>query len=159
MTPRGNDSFGRRIPVIGMAGLLAVVLGGVFLGGPMQRSDPPRSPALESRDLRFSDMLDGGVAVTDARDGSSVAVFGPGTGGFVRGAMRGLARERRRDGGPAEEAPFRLAAWPDGRFTLEDTVTGHVIDLHAFGRTQTETFIAMLQAPAGAAHNTRGGVR
>lgn len=147
MTRTGTDKALSRIPLFGVIALLAVVLGGVFLGGPAQVIEPPRATPLESRDLRFSDLPDGGVGVTDARTGSSVAVLAPGTGGFVRGAMRGLARERRRDGGPGEEAPFRLAAWPDGRFTLEDTVTGNVIDLHAFGRTQTETFMAMLPAP------------
>jgi putative photosynthetic complex assembly protein len=151
MTRNGTSNLHRRIPVLGMAGLLAVVLGGVFLGGPKQVVEPPSAAPLQSRDLRFADMPDGGVAVTDARDGTTVATIAPGTGGFVRGAMRGLARDRKRDGGGGDEAPFRLAAWSDGRFTLEDTVTGHAIDLQAFGRTQAETFANML--------NTRGGVR
>lgn len=148
--PGTNDALGRA-PLLGVAALLVAVLGGVFLIGPAPRPEAPRAEPVESRELRFSDLPDGGVGVTDARDGSSIAVLGPGTGGFVRGAMRGLARDRRRDSGVGEEAPFRLATWPDGRFTLEDTVTSHVIDLHAFGRTQTETFVAML--------HTRGGVR
>jgi hypothetical protein len=136
MTRHDHSILHRRIPVLGMAGLLAVVLGGVFLGGPAQVVEPPRSAPLHSRDLLFADMP---------------ATLAPGTGGFVRGAMRGLARDRRRNGGGGDEAPFRLAAWSDGRFTLEDTVTGHAIDLQAFGRTQAETFANML--------NTRGGVR
>jgi putative photosynthetic complex assembly protein len=143
------DRFIGRLPVLGMATLLAAVLGAVALHRPTPPDPAARPPAVEQRLLRFADLPDGGVAVTDARDGSTIAILAPGTGGFVRGAMRGLARERRRDGG-GEEAPFRLATFPDGTFTLEDTVTGHVVDLRAFGRTQTETFATMLY--------TRGGV-
>lgn len=143
------DRFIGRLPALGMAALLAGVLGAVALHRPAPPDPAARPAPVEQRLLRFADLPDGGVAVTDARDGTTVATLAPGTGGFVRGAMRGLARERRRDGG-GEEAPFRLATFADGAFTLEDTVTGHVVDLRAFGRTQAETFATML--------HTRGGV-
>ena len=63
----------------------------------------------------------------------------------MRGALRGLARERRLDGAGAE-SPFRLAAWPGGRLTLEDTATGRVLDLHAYGQTNAEAFARLLTA-------------
>jgi putative photosynthetic complex assembly protein len=147
--PRTGHALGSP-PLFGAALLLAFVLGLVMVTGGTPRGTVPRPAPVESRDLRFADLPDGSVAVFDARSGASIAQLAPGTGGFVRGALRGLARERRRENGAGEEASFRLATWPDGAFTLEDTVTGHVIDLRAFGRTQTETFLSML--------HTRGGV-
>jgi putative photosynthetic complex assembly protein len=145
--PASNRTLGQ-LPVLALAALLAFVLGAVALNGPAPREAGLRPAPVESRELRFADTPDGGVAVTDARSGAPIATLAPGTGGFVRGAMRGLARDRRRDGG-GPEAPFLLATWPDGSFTLEDTVTGHAIDLRAFGRTQTETFANILHAPEG----------
>jgi putative photosynthetic complex assembly protein len=57
--------------------------------------------------------------------------------------MRGLVRERKRESLGAV-APFVLATWPDGRLTLEDTATGHFMELHAFGRTNAEAFLRLL---------------
>ncbi|QYU67240.1 hypothetical protein J4558_20210 [Leptolyngbya sp. 15MV] len=62
---------------------------------------------------------------------------------FVRGAMRGLARDRMR-ADAAMGAPFRLSAWPDGRLTLEDSATGTVMELNAFGRANAEGFLRLL---------------
>jgi putative photosynthetic complex assembly protein len=132
-----------------VAALLGGGLGGVFLrradAGGGAAGAPPRC---DEPVLRIADLPEG-RRVTDARDESTSRYLAR-HGGFVRVRCR-AARERKRDGGGGDEAPFRLAAWSDGRFTLEDTVTGHAIDLQAFGRTQAETFANML--------NTRGGVR
>jgi putative photosynthetic complex assembly protein len=66
-------------------------------------------------------------------------VFAPGTNGFVRGALRGLVRERkRRLIGP--ETPFLLVRRGDGRLQLEDRATGAVVDLAAFGPSNIEPF-------------------
>jgi putative photosynthetic complex assembly protein len=96
-----------------------------------------------TRDLRFADRADGAVVVTDARTGRQIEVVEPGTEGFVRGAMRGLVRQRRiADIGP--DLPFRLSTWHDGRITLQDTATGNTMELHAFGRTNAEAFLRLL---------------
>ena len=96
------------------------------------------------RDLQFADGADGSVVVTDARDGSPVAVF-TGENGFLRGTMRGMARTRKSEGvGPQD--PFRLAAWSDGRLTLDDPATARHIELQAFGSTNTEVFAHLLTA-------------
>jgi putative photosynthetic complex assembly protein len=63
--------------------------------------------------------------------------------GFLRGAMRGLARDRLRAGG-TPDLPFRLRAWEDGRLTLEDSATGHVVELHAFGHGNAAAFLRLL---------------
>lgn len=116
---------------------------------------PSASPALlreqahitpvKSRTLRFIDRADGAVVIADAR-GGTVAVIEPGQKtGFVRGVMRGLARERHAHGigaGP----PFTLTLWRDGELSLVDTATGRAIELTAFGTTNRATFAALLDA-------------
>lgn len=95
------------------------------------------------RQLLFADRADGAVVVTDARTGGQVAVVAPGEGGFVRGALRGLARTRL-TAGVGREQPFRLAGWADGRLTLEDPTTGAKMELAAFGQTNAEVFLRFL---------------
>ena len=56
---------------------------------------PPQSAVVESRELRFEDGGNGSVLVYAAADGALVEVLASGEGGFVRGVLRGLARERR----------------------------------------------------------------
>lgn len=100
--------------------------------------------------LRFEDRADGAVLILRAADNAVVAVLRPGTNGFVRGVMRGFARDRRArglDSGP----PFLLTRWRDGRLTLSDTATGRSIDLRAFGTTQTASFTSILGAAGAAA--------
>lgn len=118
--------------------LLAAVAGRLGAADP----GPPPSAPVAARELRFVDRPDGGIAVLDAA-GAAVDVAEPGTNGFLRGALRGLARERkRRDVGP--EAPFRLTAWADGRLTLDDMATGGRLELEAFGPTNAAVFARLL---------------
>jgi putative photosynthetic complex assembly protein len=100
---------------------------------------------VESRDLRFEDRSDGSVAVLAAKDGGVVEILAPGTNGFVRGVLRGLARERKMEG-IGTEPPFRLIRWDDGRLSLRDMATGREVELVSFGITQIEVFAKMLQA-------------
>jgi putative photosynthetic complex assembly protein len=100
--------------------------------------------AMIYRDLRFHDREDGAVTAQDPATGLVVAVFAPGTNGFVRATLRGLARERKRGAG-TPEIPFRLTAWSDGRLVLEDPVTGRKIDLRAFGPTNAGAFATLLR--------------
>lgn len=103
----------------------------------------PEAAAVESRRLHFADQRDGSIAVTDATTGGMVAVVPPGTNGFLRGTLRGLARERKRqdiDAGPA----FNLVRWADGRLTLEDPTTHRVVDMGAFGPTNSGAFAELL---------------
>ena len=50
--------------------------------------------------------------------------------------------------GLGPEVPFRLIAWADGRFTLEDPATSRVLDLSAFGPMNTAVFGRLLAAQA-----------
>jgi putative photosynthetic complex assembly protein len=103
------------------------------------------APAVEVRELHFTDRSDGGIDVTDARSGRVIEVIAPGTNGFLRSTLRGLARERKRQElGP--EVPFRLSGRSDGRLTLEDPATGRYVDLEAFGPTNAGVFARLLLA-------------
>lgn len=101
-------------------------------------------PPVAERMLRFSD-VNGAVVVTDARSGATLASFGQEGSGFVRGVMRGLARERRMHGLGAE-APFRLTRYADGQLSLTDIATARVIELNGFGHTNVAAFARLLEA-------------
>src|SRR5579863_4333755 len=95
--------------------------------------------AVETLALKFEDQSDGRVVVKDTADGRAIFEVKPGTNGFIRATMRGLATERKRDG-VGEETPFLLVHWTDGTVSLEDPATARRIDLDAFGPTNAEAF-------------------
>lgn len=98
-----------------------------------------------SRDLQFEDQPDGSLAVIASPAGEVIHIVEPGSGGFVRGVLRGLGRDRKLRGiGP--EPAFRLTRWQDGRLSLSDTATGVRIDLEPFGPTNLESFAVMLRS-------------
>ncbi|WP_439595533.1 photosynthetic complex assembly protein PuhC [Falsiroseomonas sp.] len=123
-----------------IAAVLALVLASPFL--PSARDGVVPVP-LAQRDLFFSDRADGGVVITEARSGQQVAVLQPGEGGFVRGTLRSLVRERKREE-IGSAIPFRLTAWHTGQVTLEDQATGRRLDLTGFGQTNAEAFVRFL---------------
>lgn len=118
-----------------VAGVAAVRLSGVDIRA-------PDAGATVTRSLRFEDRSDGSVAVIDGRSGQEIERI-QGEAGFLRGALRALARERRlRELGP--ERPFELIGRADGRLTLVDPATGSRIDLESFGPTNAGTFARLL---------------
>jgi putative photosynthetic complex assembly protein len=137
--PRG-PLFGAGALVV-LALLLAAVSRFTGLGAvPVEPANP-----VEMWALRFEDRPDGSVAVLEAKSRKVVEMLAPGTNGFVRGVMRGLARERKLKG-LGDEAPFELILWDDERLSLRDTATGREIELVSFGITQLEVFARMLHA-------------
>ena len=95
-----------------------------------------------SRALVFSDRPDGSIGVYDAQHQQSLETIS-GTGGFVRGAMRALARQRRlAHVGP--EVPFYLVKWSDGRLTLDDSATHNHLELEAYGNANLASFEKLL---------------
>ncbi len=102
---------------------------------------------VEQRNLRFIDRADGAVVIEDADKGSNASVIEPGQKtGFIRGVMRGLARERRMHG-IGNQPPFNLTLWPDGELSLTDSATGRSIELTAFGSSNRAAFMALLPRP------------
>jgi len=137
-----QDVFARG-PVLGMGlGILAVV-GLTVAPLPAVRAPESAASVRSARSFVAADRGDGAVVLRDATTGREVLLAAPGEDGFLRGTLRGLARDRRMRGlGP--EAPFRLVSWSDGRLTLDDTATGRRLDLLAFGQTQVEAFARLL---------------
>ncbi|MCU0758334.1 MAG: putative photosynthetic complex assembly protein PuhC [Steroidobacteraceae bacterium] len=107
----------------------------------------PEASQVAARELRFGDSADGAVVITGWPRGEVVEVLPPGTNGFARGVLRGMARERHRQE-IGSEPPFRLVRWSDGRLSLDDPATGRRIELDAFGPANTAVFARLMGAPA-----------
>ncbi|TKD50941.1 photosynthetic complex assembly protein PuhC [Sphingomonas baiyangensis] len=104
-----------------------------------------RAQPLAQRTLVFADLPDGGVRIADA-DGAVTILPAGGQSGFIRGVMRGLARDRRMRGLGAD-APFALTAWDDGSLSLADSATGRIVELNGFGPDNRAAFAALLEMP------------
>jgi putative photosynthetic complex assembly protein len=147
-----SDPFGDRpfprAALLGAAALVGASLIGVAAArlGDIGVTRMPEAAAVVTRQLRFEDRANGAVAVYDAADHDRLVELLPaGTNGFLRGVMRGLARERRREGaGPI--APFELTRWADGRLSIRDPVTNQHVNLEVFGPTNARVFVNLLTA-------------
>jgi len=143
MSSSMNPSLIPRGPLVGLAVLALLALAGasaVRLSGVDIHA--PDAPALMTRELRFEDRPDGSIAVIDAKQQQVISTI-TGQSGFVRGTLRGLARERKRSGLGAEQA-FELIGRADGRLTLHDPATGRIVDLESFGPTNASEFVRLL---------------
>jgi putative photosynthetic complex assembly protein len=127
-------------PVLIAAGIMIAV---TILGSAWARwtgataVSAPESEALAVRDLGFRDLPNGGIEVLE--EGEVVDVIAPEQGGFLRGVLRALARQRMlAEVGP--EAPFRVTHWADGRLSIEDPETRERIEVNAFGPDNLEAF-------------------
>ncbi len=142
MRPDGSSMAGLRLPLLVIAGLVALiaVIAGIRFSGVEIRE--PDAPAVQTRQLVFRDQPDGSVAVIDAKTGVAFDAI-TGEAGFARGTLRGFARDRRVRGiGP--EAPLHLTGRADGRLTLFDPETGRVVDLESFGPINASAFSRFL---------------
>ncbi len=99
---------------------------------------------LVQRDLQFADAPDGAILVTDANTKQTSARLEPGSNGFIRGALRALARSRTAAGIP-RDVPFRLVRYTDGRLVLIDPSTKQSVTISSFGPTQIASFDQLLQ--------------
>ena len=130
------------------AGIVAIVamVGMARLAG----VDPTQSTefaVVDSRDVLFIDTANGGVSIIDNQTGSQLRELAPGTNGFLRVTLRGLAKNRMTRGfGP--EIPFRVARTSTGMTQLTDLATGRTITLDAFGQTNTQVFATLLSTGA-----------
>lgn len=134
--------------ILGATALLAVAMLAAAIGGrggPMApKYIEARQPNVASITVRFVDDEQGGVAMKDAATDRTVAVVAPGSNGFLRGVLRGMARERRQYGIDLRP-PFRLARGVDGALSLEDMATGRQIVLDAFGTENAAVFADLLR--------------
>jgi putative photosynthetic complex assembly protein len=143
-----KSSRDRRFPLGALIGASALIAFSLLATGLARLSGigtsfVPAAGIVESRALRFEDRADGAVTVSEVGSERLVDVLAPGTNGFIRGVLRGLARERRReDLGTAQ--PFLLTRWSDGRLSIEDAATHVRIELIAFGPTNIAAFARLL---------------
>jgi putative photosynthetic complex assembly protein len=138
------DTFPRWV-LLCAGGVIAFTLVSVGMvrltgNGPDQRA----AAATHERELRFEDRPDGSIAVIDGRTGEALASV-QGEQGFVRGALRALARVRKARGLGAEQ-PFQLMVRTDGGLTLYDPATSQRVDLESFGPTNAANFARLLNA-------------
>ncbi len=147
MLPRGTIVLAAALMLFALAVTSIVRIAGIppAASPVMMRAQAGIEP-LRSRTLRFVDRADGAVVIEDVTRGSTAAVIAPGEKtGFIRGVMRGLARERRMHG-IGDGPPFTLTLWKDGQLSLTDTATGRSIEMTAFGTANRAAFAALLPA-------------
>ena len=115
----------------------------VLQGMDMGKAAAKPTSAVESRDLQFADGQGGSVLVYDASNRELIDTIAPGTNGFVRVVLRGLARERKL-GDIGAEPPFRLTRYANGQMMLTDTSSNKQIDLAAFGAANALSFSRLM---------------
>jgi putative photosynthetic complex assembly protein len=145
-SPAMKRAGGPGMPVMALVTLvLTALLGTVWVRMSGRDIREPDAPVVMSRTLHFADRTAGAIDVTKSGSGALVQRI-EGEQGFVRGTLRGFARERRARGvGP--EAPFELVLHTDGRLTLNDPSTGRRVDLESFGPTNLAEFARLMDAP------------
>ena len=126
-----------------LVGASLLVVGGTRLGlmsAPAMTQEARVAEVARTGDLRFYDLPDGAVRVV--AEGEADRVIPVASGGFVRGVLRSLVRDRR-----AQELGAKLIVR-----TVEDMATGRVLNLNAFGPTNRLDFVNLI-APVGQAAN------
>lgn len=140
-------------PLLGAGVLVAMTI--ALAAGPRLGYLPPVATAsteraahhvvpLEIRRLTFADRADGALVIADVGRGTTAAILPHGVNnGFIRGVLRGMARDRKLRGvGSAE--PFVLTLFADDALTLSDPATGRNIELGSFGPTNRQSFADLL---------------
>lgn len=94
----------------------------------------------------FRTDADDRITVVTAHDDRVLRVLAPGEGGFLRGALRPLVRERKRHGVDPTD-PYDLSLHADGALILRDPPTGLHLDVAAFGPTSRAQFLTLLTPP------------
>lgn len=143
--PLGAKLFGGGLVLFALALVVAVQLGwmdkqAVPAASRVEASATP----LASRDLRFAMGSEDALTVEDVASGEVIARYAQSEGGFVRGSMRGLGRERMIHGVSAD-TPYTLTRWSDGSISLTDHGTGETVELGAFGADNRAAFEALLE--------------
>lgn len=139
-----------------LVGVVLLLVGAVRLGLAERAAVPAVErardgvAAIETRRLLFADRADGAVVVRDASSGATLATLKGENdgGGFIRGVMRGMARERHMRGLGAS-IPFILTGWSNGAISLRDAATGRSVEIGAFGPDNRAAFARFL---SGSAH-------
>lgn len=106
------------------------------------------SPVVQEMDFTVTDMLDGTIVIASAVDGQVLEVVDRDSNGFLRGGLRGFARERGLHGVGSGE-PFRLRLHEDGTLVLVDPTVGQIVALNGFGQDNFHAFGKYLTMTTG----------
>lgn len=147
-----TDAFGQRPfprgPLIAVATLLGFVILMISIarltGAKMELA--PLTPEVQAREIQFLDLTDGSLDVRDVNTGVLIQTVQPGEGGFIRGILRSMARQRAGYKANITE-PFHLARRESGDMTLRDPVTGIQLELRAYGASNAASFAQLMPAP------------
>lgn len=135
------------VPLILAASLVVLSLIGVtwqkFVVAPNAQTATSSRAVVQHRTLQFVDGEAGAVLVMDVDSGLVLDTLAAGEGGFLRGTLRGLVRERRTMGA-SMDAAFALELLSDGTAVLRDLATRREIDLRAFGAVNADNFLRYL---------------
>ncbi len=140
------------VPLAAAAALVIVTLIGVAFQklyiNPNSEQVAPVRVLVAERQLQFVDRDNGAVEVRVMPQNEVLDVIEAGDGGFLRGILRGLVRERRLEA--ASMSPgFLLQQFEGGAVVLTDMSTTREIDLRAFGSINAKDFLRYLpNAPA-----------
>lgn len=147
MLPRGTLVFAGGLVFFALAATTLVrITGTPATASPVALRSAENVAPVASRDLRFTDRADGAVVIEDVGRGGVASLIAPGQEtGFIRGVMRGLARDRHMRG-IGDQPPFTLTLWQNGQLSLTDTATGRSVELTAFGASNRAAFAALLPA-------------
>lgn len=142
------------LAVVGMIGL--ALAGTVLFRLTSVPPQPvPAEPLSDSLSLLFRDAEDGSVLALDAQTSRLLRRYAPGSGGFTRGMLRGLSRQRGARGLDLAE-PYVLGRRADGRLVLRDPMLEVDIVLDAFGTSNRSVFEALITEPGVAAAGGAG---
>jgi putative photosynthetic complex assembly protein len=135
------------VPRPAIFGAVALMVFTLVLAGVARRAKLAEAPqdvaVVELRDVRFEDRDGGSLAVIDASSGGVIEEIAPGTGGFVRGVLRGMFRTRKLEA-MDRAGVFRLSRAASGRLSLDDLASGRHVDLDSFGPTNSAAFAHIL---------------
>lgn len=130
-----------------MVGVVLVLVILVRITGWTALELPPAEPVAQQT-LRFSGVEPGTVSlevpIVVSIEGQAPVTLPAGEFTFVRGILRATGRQRML-AGVAQDEPFRLVYWQDGRLALEDLATGETVDLTGFGASNVASFGQLLR--------------
>ncbi len=147
-TDMTNTGTGPAAPSYLLAGIIGLVLTVLALVAVARTTNVGASRLAQpvggtTIDLRFEDGPGGSIRVIDVAGRLPEQVLLPGQEGFVRVALRSLARERLA-AGLGREIPFRLGRLDDGRLWLRDLATGRLLYLDAYGQENARSFARLI---------------
>jgi putative photosynthetic complex assembly protein len=111
---------------------------------PQSAAGAASTPVVDARTVRLH-QLDNGSLVVEALDGSLPPRTIPADkGGMVLGVLNGLRHQREAVGATGDDPILQITRLANGRILAEETASGMVLDLGAFGSTNKAAFAALL---------------